>query len=207
MSSKSFLMLIALLPTLGCDDEQKTSQDDHPQEAILDNPEAPAPSGPLAPGQAVFDFTALAHTGQRVQLSEFLDKPVVVYFCSQNVAEVCTQLAQSFRDTWLELNSTISMVFGVSQEDTFVHRDFVSTNKLPLLMLADTEGSVHRVMGVRPGSVVSYLIGSDAKVMNTFTTLNPPTHARDILTILTQRTTSSPPATTAAPLGTGFSAQ
>ena len=98
------------------------------------------------------------------------------------------------------------MVFGVSVEDTFVHRDFVSTNKLPILMLADTERSVHRVVGVKPGTVISYLIGTDRRILHVFKKPSGPGHAQEVLTVLAQLSaTGSAAATnhaTAAPAPT-----
>ena len=136
--------------------------------AILENAAAPQPSAPLTAGAEVYDFSALGHTGQRFSLSEFLHKPVVLYFCPRDEAPQCRQLAEAFRDAWLSLNTRLSMVFAVTTEDTFVHREFASTHGLPLLFLADTELSVHRVMGVSPGSTISYLIGPDRRVLAVF---------------------------------------
>ncbi len=200
--NREWIGLCSLVLVLaGCKSkEEKPSQAEKRSEAILENPEAPAPESPLGVGASVWDFTALAHTGQQLKLSEFLDKPVVVYFCANDDAEACTQIALSFKDQWLNLNTKLSMVFGVSPQDTFVHRDFASTHKLPILMLADTEQSVHRVMGVKPGTVISYLINPDRSVRHVFSSVTPQTHAQQVLAVLQGNVPAAPSvAPTAAP--------
>lgn len=163
----------------------------------------PTRATPLGPSQVVYDFAALAHTGQRLQLSEFLSKPVVVYFCPRDEDPVCLQLAESFREAWLKLNDKVAMVFAVSPEDSVTHREFVATYKLPALFLADTDETVHRAMGVKPGTVISFMIGEDRKVLRVFA---PPAagHAAEILAALNAVPTtvaepSAAPSTPSAP--------
>ena len=98
-------------------------------------------------------------------MSQFLDKPVVVYFCPSDREPLCTDLATTLRDAWLDLNSHVSMVFGVSPEGTVLHSAFSSRHKLPHLLLADDNGSVHRVFGLQPGMAASYLIGKDRTIL------------------------------------------
>ncbi len=163
-------MVLFAAALASCKGEEKPAQSSQKQEQTtpveaLENEQAPTPSAPLTAGQEVYDFKALAHTGQRVSLSEFLDKPVVVYFCPNDRAPLCTDIAVAMRDSWLDLNSHLSMVFGVSTEGTVVHRDFSSEHKLPHLLLADQNQSVHQVFGLKPGMAASYLIGKDQRVL------------------------------------------
>lgn len=167
-----FVTTCALSVALGgCNEKPKQQQAENgPTESqaaleALENPSAPAPDQPLAAGDTVFDFSALAHTGQSLQLSEFLARPVLVYFCPTDRSPPCLQLALALREHWLVLNPSLSMVFGVSSDDTFVHRDFASEHALPHLLLADGDGSVHRLFGLRPGVTTAYLIGTDRKIL------------------------------------------
>ncbi len=167
----SSLVLAGVITAIGCRDEAKPARDAPDQQEapapaeVLDNEKAPTPSAPLIAGQTVYDFNALAHNGQRVQLSEFLDKPVVVYFCPNDRAQLCTDLAVTIRDAWLDLNSHVSMVFGISTEGTVMHRDFSSEHQLPHLLLADAKLSVHQVFGLEGGMATSYLIGKDLTIL------------------------------------------
>jgi peroxiredoxin Q/BCP len=162
----------------------------------LQNQAAPAPTTPLTPGTEVFDFVALAHNGQRFKLSHFLDKPVGVYFCPQDETPTCTALAASIRDAWLPLNTHLSMVFGISTEDSVTHRDFASENRLPYLMVADVEQGVHRAMGVQPGTVVSFIIAKDRRVQHVFAPPTIASHGKQILDALTSPLT--PPSASSA---------
>jgi peroxiredoxin Q/BCP len=113
----------------------------------------------------VFDFSALAHTGQSFRLSEFLERPALVYFCPADATPQCSQVALGLRDQWLLLNPSLSMAFGVSGDDTFVHRDFASEHELPHLLVADGDQTVHRLFGLQLGALSAYLIGNDRRVL------------------------------------------
>jgi peroxiredoxin Q/BCP len=145
-----------------------SSSDGEPPAApnqALENEQALLPESPLTAGEQVFDFQALAHTGQRVKLSAFLDKPVVVYFCPQDTAELCTDLASGLRDAWLELNAHVSMAFAVSPEPTPIHREFAIEHELPHLFLADTSGKVREIFGLKPGVAIGYLVGEQRQIL------------------------------------------
>ena len=142
------------------------------------------PTAPLTVGAEVFDFSALAHTGQSVRLSDFATKPVVVYFCPQDAQAVCTALAASVRDVWVDLHSQVDMVYGVSREPTIVHREFAADNRLPHLLLSDADDMVHRVFGVQPGMVVGYLVGEDRRVLHVFAPSNAAGFGPEILSVI-----------------------
>ena len=180
------VVLSALLVFTGCKKEKAENQPDEPPTAIeaLENETAPMPTAPLVVGDTVFDFTALAHTGQRFRLSEFLQLPVLVYFCPEDRSDVCTQMAVSLRDQWLFLNHSVSMAFGVSNDGTFVHRDFASEHELAHLMVGDGEGVVHQVFVLKKGVVTAYLIGHDRKVLAVLAPSAPGNFALDVLATL-----------------------
>lgn len=155
------------------------------EERILEQKPQEFPTSPLTVGDVVYDFSALAHTGQALKLSDFLNRPSVVYFCSQDKAAPCTALAASLRDAWTQLHAHIDMAFGISPELSIVHDDFASEQRLPFLMLSDGDGTLHRVFGIQPGTVTSYLIGTDRKVLHVFTAPNPAAHATEVMSTLT----------------------
>jgi peroxiredoxin len=138
-------------------------------------------------GQSVFDFTALAHTGQSLRLSDYLERPVVVYFCPGDAQPVCTALATSVRDVWADLHSQVDMVYGVSPEPTIIHREFAADNLLTHLMLSDSDNIVHRVFGVQPGMVLGYLVGTDRTIIHTFSPPNAAAFGAEILAVLTAK--------------------
>jgi peroxiredoxin Q/BCP len=128
----------------------------------------------LAVGEAVWDFAALAQTGQRVRQHDFADKPIVVYFCPSNAAQACSDLADAITKSWLDLNPHLSMVFGVTTDDMLTQREFGILHEVPYLFLSDADGTLARGFGVAQGAVVSYLVDKDAKVRQIFA---PPSSA------------------------------
>lgn len=205
-SQTSFFLLALLLSSLSCSKSSKEREappGESVAKAVLKNLAAPNREVPIGQNEEVFDFTALAHNGQRLKLSEFLHKPVFLYFCPQDRADVCTQVALALRDSWLKLNGELSMAFGVSVEDTFMHREFSSEHKLPFLLLADTESSVHRALGVKPGTVMGYLIGQDRRVLQVFPSMDPQALAHALLAGLHAKPAAAATETLPAPSAPG----
>lgn len=116
----------------------------------------------------VNDFRALAHTGQRFRLSEFTQRPVLLHFCPADRQPQCQATTLALRDHWLLLNPSLSMAFGVTQEDTFTHMDFASEFELSHLLIADADAFVYRTFGLTPGVHVVYLVGKNREVLQVF---------------------------------------
>lgn len=183
------MTIALLLPAVGCK-SQSAEEADAPDEGVKKEAELTErppvfPEAPLGAGAKVYDFSALAHNGQQVRLSDFWSKPVVVYFCSQNNADVCTSLALAIRDAWTDLHAQVGMVFAVSPEPTVVHREFSSEHKLSHLFLTDADATLHRIFGIQPGAVVSYLIDRNGVVREVFAP-PAPNHGVEILDALTK---------------------
>jgi len=131
------------------------------------------PSHPLAAGDKAPDFEGIAHTGMRVQLSSLLTDPVVLYFCDRDVAPECTAEARNFRDQWLGYHDKVAMVLGVTADDRIAHRDFATEERLPFLLVADTDGAIARAFGVAGAKgtgrrQVAFLIGKDLAISHVF---------------------------------------
>jgi peroxiredoxin len=180
------------MPLLAC--KAKTTQDTPPASGTPAKTELPQdekpesfPSAPLAAGASVFDFTALAHTGQSLKLSDYLTRPVVVYFCPQDAQPACTALATSVRDVWADLHSQVDMVYGVSPEPTIVHREFAAENQLPHLLLSDSDTLLHRIFGMPVGAAAGYLISTDRTVIHAFSPPNPAAFGAEVLAVINAR--------------------
>ena len=142
----------------------------------------------LAAGDLAPDFEGIAHTGMRVRLGAFLDKPVVVYFCERDGAAPCTALARQIRDAWLQLNDRASMVIGVSADDRVAHKDFATAEELPFLVVADEDHAIARAFGLAvsaSGSArATFLIGVDRRIIRVFSPMSPEGHAAEIAAAL-----------------------
>lgn len=145
----------------------------------------------LKVGEEAPDFEAIAHTGFRIRLAQFLDKPAVVYFYPQDASPGCTQEAEGIRDQWLKLRDKASMVFGVSGDSSASHREFATAEELPYLLLSDPDFKIAHAFGVpvTEGRVarVTFIIGKNRKVVRVFDQVNPESHAAELMAALDEQ--------------------
>jgi len=106
-------------------------------------------------GDRAPDFTAVAHTGQRVSLADFHAKQVVVlYFYPKDGTPVCTAEACAFRDAYEDFAQAGAVVIGVSGDSLDRHRDFAERQRLSFLLLSDEDGALRKAFGVPKTLVV-----------------------------------------------------
>ena len=67
-------------------------------------------------GRAGTRFTATTDTGERVSLSDFRGKPVVLYFYPKDDTPGCTAQACGIRDAYAEFERAGAVVLGVSPD-------------------------------------------------------------------------------------------
>jgi len=99
-------------------------------------------------GKIVEDFTLPDQTGEKVSLSDFRGKHVVLYFYPKDMTPGCTTEACDFRDrheSFAELNTVI---IGVSPDPAERHQKFIDKYGLPFLLLADEDHEVAEKFGV-----------------------------------------------------------
>ncbi len=136
-------------------------------------------------GEAAPDFDAVAHSGERVKLSDLRGKKVVLYFYPKDDTRGCTIEAEGFRDGHADLQQADVVVLGVSTDDNASHREFAEKYRLPFLLLPDTEHEIAKAYGVpvRLGFAkrVTFVIDRQGKVARIFPSVDPEAHAGEIL--------------------------
>ena len=146
-------------------------------------------------GKPAPDFTLESDTGERVSLSDFRGKPVVLYFYPKDDTPGCTTQACGIRDAYGEFERAGAVVLGVSPDSVAKHVKFRDKYGLPFPLLADTEHEVaerygvwgekkymgRTYMGVDRSTFVVAPDGTVAKVMHG---VKPATHADDVLAAL-----------------------
>lgn len=139
----------------------------------------------LAVGDRLPEISRVTHDGQRIQLAEVSDRPVVVYFYPKDDTPGCTVEAQEIRDLWEQLQASSALVIGVSTDDADSHRAFAAKHALPFLLLPDTDHAIARAFGVpvRNGraSRVTFVFGRDGKLARVFPEVKPRGHGAQIL--------------------------
>ena len=140
-----------------------------------------------APARAP-DFEGVAHTGMRVRLSAFRDKPTVVYFYSDDRSPEALSAARSFRDQWLRLLDGASMVLGVSPDDRVTHKELATSEKLPFLLVADERNAIAKAFGVPIENgryrAVTFIVGKDGNVARVLDAVAPEGQAEAVLRAL-----------------------
>src|SRR5204862_4901268 len=88
-------------------------------------------------GKPAPDFELATDTGERVKLSDFRGKPVVLYFYPKDDTPGCTRQACDIRDAWSAFEQAGVVVLGVSPDDEYSHAKFKGKYDLPFPLLAD----------------------------------------------------------------------
>jgi thioredoxin-dependent peroxiredoxin len=146
-------------------------------------------------GKTAPDFELTSDKGERVKLSDFRGKPVVLYFYPKDDTPGCTAQARGIRDAYTEFQQRGAVVLGVSPDDEGSHVKFRDKYGLPFTLLADPDHEVAEAYGVwveknaygqkRMGVERStFLIDSEGNVAKVMRRVKPDTHADDVLAAL-----------------------
>ena len=154
--------------------------------------------GELKVGQKAPDFTVLNDTGQKVKLSDFKGKKVVLYFYPKDDTPGCTKEACAFRDGIDEIKKKGAVVLGVSADSVESHKKFKSKFDLNFPLLADTDKKVIEGYGVWKEKSMygrkymgiertTFIIGVDGKVSHIFPKVKVGEHYDEVVEALAQQ--------------------
>ena len=99
-------------------------------------------------GEKAPDFTTVDQDGERVKLSDFRGRKVVLYFYPKDDTPGCTIEACDFRDSAARFKAAGAQVVGVSADSPDSHRKFIDKHTLNFPLLSDTDNCVTRLYGV-----------------------------------------------------------
>jgi peroxiredoxin Q/BCP len=102
----------------------------------------------LKVGQKAPDFTLADDTGQKVKLSDYKGKKIVLYFYPKDDTPGCTTEACNFRDGLAEIKKLSAIVLGVSADSVESHKKFKKKFELNFPLLADPEKQMIESYGV-----------------------------------------------------------
>src|SRR5437773_9999435 len=112
-------------------------------DAVMSN----AAKSDLKVGQKAPDFTVLNDKGEKVKLSDFKGKKVVLYFYPKDDTPGCTKEACAFRDGIAEIKKQGGEVIGVSVDSIDSHKKFKNKFDLNFPLLADTDKKMVEAYG------------------------------------------------------------
>jgi len=93
-------------------------------------------------GKAAPDFTLADENGNKVALSDYRGKNVIVYFYPKDDTPGCTKEACGFRDFWKEIQERDAVVLGISPDGAVAHQRFKEKYRLPFTLLSDSDKKV-----------------------------------------------------------------
>ncbi len=145
----------------------------------------------LAPGTKAPEFSGVDSDGHPVRLADFAGRPVVLYFYPADMTTGCTMEACAFRDEQDRFQALGATVLGVSTQDAASHREFRDRHHLNFPLIADPEKMICRayntlgLLGV--AKRVTYVIGPDGLIVDSFKSINPKPHVERALRVLAER--------------------
>ena len=149
----------------------------------------------VSEGEPAPDFSATTDAGERVSLSDFRGKPVVLYFYPKDDTPGCTRQACGIRDAFAAFEGAGAVVLGISPDSVARHVKFKEKYDLQFTLLADTEHEVadrygtwgeKRYMGKTYWGVsrTTFLIAADGMVAKVMHNVKADMHADDVLAAL-----------------------
>lgn len=102
----------------------------------------------LKVGDKAPDFTLTDKDGNKVSLSDFLGKRVVLYFYPKDNTSGCSRQAAAFAELNSEIEALGGAVIGVSRDSEASHRKFAEKYSLPFTLLSDPEREAIEAYGV-----------------------------------------------------------
>jgi thioredoxin-dependent peroxiredoxin len=146
-------------------------------------------------GKEAPDFELTSDSGERVRLSQFRGRPVVLYFYPRDDTPGCTTQACAIRDSYADFETQNAAVLGVSPDSESSHVKFKQKYGLPFTLLADPDHTVseqygvwkernfggRKYMGVERST---FVIDEDGRIAKVIRRVKPDTHAALVLDVL-----------------------
>ncbi|WP_050614070.1 thioredoxin-dependent thiol peroxidase [Bacillus testis] len=99
-------------------------------------------------GMKAPDFTLPTSTGEKISLSDYKGKNVVLYFYPKDMTPGCTTEACDFRDRHSEFADENAVILGISPDPIARHATFTEKHGLPFYLLSDEDHAVAEAYGV-----------------------------------------------------------
>ena len=140
-------------------------------------------------GKPAPDFELLSDEGEKVKLSSFRGRPVVLYFYPRDDTAGCTRQACGIRDSYDLFAEKGAVVLGVSTDTQAAHVRFKNKYGLPFTLLADPDQQTGEAYGVskeggRSFERSTFVIDADGSVRKIMRRVNPDRHADLVLAAL-----------------------
>ena len=98
-------------------------------------------------GNKAPDFESINQNGNKVKLSDFIGKKVVLYFYPRDNTPGCTAQACNLKDNYKTLQKNGYTILGISKDSPKSHQKFINKFDLPFDLIADEDQNVHMKYG------------------------------------------------------------
>lgn len=102
----------------------------------------------LKVGDAAPNFKAAIETGEIVELADYSDKKLVLYFYPKDATPGCTTQGCNLRDHYAELREKGYEILGVSPDSAAKHVKFIDKHEFPFHLLVDEDREIIEAYGV-----------------------------------------------------------
>lgn len=94
------------------------------------------------------NFTLLNEKEEKITLSDYRGKKVILYFYPKDMTPGCTTEACDFRDQHAAFADLNAVILGISADDAKKHTKFIEKYGLPFSLLVDEDHEVCEKYGV-----------------------------------------------------------
>ncbi len=146
----------------------------------------------ISAGTKAPDFTLLDESGTARSLSDYLGRPLVLYFYPKDDTPGCTTEACAFRDDFAVYRQAGVEILGVSPDSVKKHAAFKEKYHLPFTLLADEGHQVceayqvwgrKKFMGKEYDGVfrTTFLVDAQGQIAKVFDNVKPDGHSAEVL--------------------------
>jgi peroxiredoxin Q/BCP len=144
----------------------------------------------LKTGDEFPDWHMVAHTGTSVTSEAYIGRTYLMWFYPSALTPSCTAEGRGFTEHLRAFQENSVDILGVSFDPPEANAAFVQAERFAFPLLSDTERTLAMQVGAadsrdeRAAKRISYLVGSDGRVVRVYEHFEPARHAEQVLTDL-----------------------
>lgn len=145
----------------------------------------------LKEGDVAPPITTQMVSGEQIapfSLADYHGKKVILYFYPKDDTPGCTKEACAFRDGFTRFQQAGLAVLGCSIDSSDAHRAFIKKYNLPFPLLLDPDRKIATAYGAANGIPIlgldrriTYVIDENGKIAKVYPSVDPSTHAGQII--------------------------
>ncbi len=143
-------------------------------------------------GDRAPEFALPNEEGRTIHLSDFKDRPIVLFFYPKDDTPGCTEEACNFRDDFVAFEQAGIEILGVSPDSPDSHARFKAKYELPFSLLADETNEVCEAYGVWTRKKfrgreymgvnrTTFIIDGNGTISHVFEDVDPTGHSKEVL--------------------------